>query len=127
MGSLTFISMAQLTARDTLITVASLATLDVHKPAHHGIEEKPIGRRYRSTPSYDGRHSDEPALRDAGYGIAFTASTRCLAEIPKASTSSSGLPECGISRTASSCDLAGATPACARADRTASPIPPSAQ
>jgi hypothetical protein len=68
-----------------------------------------------------------PPLREACYEIARTASTICLAEMPKASRSSSGLPECGISRTAMSCDLVGATLACARADRTASPIPPSAQ
>jgi len=61
------------------------------------------------------------------YEVARTASTMCLAEMPKALRSSSGLPECGISRTARSCDLAGATLACARAERTASPIPPSAQ
>jgi hypothetical protein len=67
------------------------------------------------------------ALRQARYEIARTASTICLAEIPKASTSSSDVPECGMSRTAMICDVAGATLACARADRTASPIPPSAQ
>ena len=70
---------------------------------------------------------DVSVLREACYETARTASTICLAEMPKASRSSSGSPECGISRTARSCDLAGATPACARADRTASPIPPSAQ
>ena len=61
------------------------------------------------------------------YKIAFTASTMWRAEIPNASTSSSGLPECGKPFTASSLNFAGAAPAAAKACNTASPNPPSGQ
>ena len=42
------------------------------------------------------------ALREACYEIPRTDSTICLAEMPIASTNSSGLPECAICRTARS-------------------------
>ena len=52
-----------------------------------------------------------------------TASTMCRAEMPNRSSSSSGLPLRGISRTASRCTW---KPASATASATASPIPPAA-
>ena len=57
------------------------------------------------------------------YANALTASTMCLAEMPKRSSSSSGLPLRGISRTARRCTV---MPASATAAATASPMPPAA-
>jgi hypothetical protein len=44
--------MAQLTDKRMFTAVSSLATPDAHGPSHHEREKKPIGRRYRSLPSY---------------------------------------------------------------------------
>lgn len=61
------------------------------------------------------------------YKTPFAASTMWRAEIPNASTSSSGLPECGIPLTAISLNFVGAAPAATKACKTASPNPPSGQ
>jgi hypothetical protein len=44
--------MAQLTDKRRFNAVSSLATPDAHGASHHERETKPIGRRYRSIPSY---------------------------------------------------------------------------
>jgi len=71
------------------------------------------------------QHSDQ--RRQDRYAISRTAAAMCRAEIPNASTNSSGFPECGIPVTAKSLNFVGATPACASAVSTASPSPPSGQ
>jgi hypothetical protein len=44
--------MAQSTDKRMFIAVSSLATPDAHALSDHEREKKPIGRRYRSIPSY---------------------------------------------------------------------------
>jgi hypothetical protein len=60
-----------------------------------------------------------------GYASCSTAATIWRAEMPKASSSSSGLPECGTPLTASRRTLFRAMPLVVRALSTASPSPPS--
>src|SRR5271165_7074687 len=47
--------MTQLTDKRIFIALSSLATPDAPEPSHHEREKKPIGRRYRSIPSYAGK------------------------------------------------------------------------
>jgi hypothetical protein len=69
------------------------------------------------TPNWISTFVRDSKSRRLSQAIAFTASTMCFADMPKASISSSGLPECGMFLTAISRDFEGAAPACANAAR----------